>query len=177
MAGVSVVQKRCGAVLWLRGMSTERSPLCGEMHGELQRKTQIIIGLLWVVKPCVVLKYVVRQQILHSSLFTLHFFLYLCTRKIKNGALDEWLSLRSAKPSTAVRIRHAPQKSSVNWLRTFCFLYRGEMITLLRRGCRFRRSRRHRTISRGVSWPSPESRDQCRSTPSSAHRAAPPGRR
>ena len=24
------------------------------------------------------------------------------------GALDEWLSLRSAKPSTAVRIRHAP---------------------------------------------------------------------
>ena len=25
-----------------------------------------------------------------------------------NGALDEWLSLRSAKPSTAVRIRQAP---------------------------------------------------------------------
>ena len=24
------------------------------------------------------------------------------------GALDEWLSQRSAKPSTAVRIRHAP---------------------------------------------------------------------
>ena len=28
----------------------------------------------------------------------------------KNGALDEWLSLRSAKPSTAVRIRQAPLK-------------------------------------------------------------------
>ena len=28
----------------------------------------------------------------------------------KNGALDEWLSQRSAKPSTAVRIRQAPQK-------------------------------------------------------------------
>ena len=27
-----------------------------------------------------------------------------------NGALDEWLSLRSAKPSTAVRIRQAPLK-------------------------------------------------------------------
>ena len=27
----------------------------------------------------------------------------------QNGALDEWLSLRSAKPSTAVRIRQAPQ--------------------------------------------------------------------
>ena len=26
------------------------------------------------------------------------------------GALDEWLSQRSAKPSTAVRIRQAPQK-------------------------------------------------------------------
>ncbi len=30
--------------------------------------------------------------------------------QIRNGALDEWLSLRSAKPSTAVRIRQAPQK-------------------------------------------------------------------
>ena len=27
-----------------------------------------------------------------------------------NGALDEWLSQRSAKPSTAVRIRQAPPK-------------------------------------------------------------------
>ena len=27
-----------------------------------------------------------------------------------NGALDEWLSQRSAKPSTAVRIRQAPLK-------------------------------------------------------------------
>ncbi len=30
--------------------------------------------------------------------------------QIANGALDEWLSQRSAKPSTAVRIRHAPQR-------------------------------------------------------------------
>lgn len=29
---------------------------------------------------------------------------------IQQGALDEWLSLRSAKPSTAVRIRQAPLK-------------------------------------------------------------------
>ena len=28
----------------------------------------------------------------------------------EHGALDEWLSLRSAKPSTAVRIRQAPPK-------------------------------------------------------------------
>lgn len=28
--------------------------------------------------------------------------------KLRNGALDEWLSQRSAKPSTAVRIRQAP---------------------------------------------------------------------
>ena len=27
----------------------------------------------------------------------------------EKGALDEWLSQRSAKPSTAVRIRQAPQ--------------------------------------------------------------------
>ena len=33
---------------------------------------------------------------------------YLCNRKRGNGALDEWLSQRSAKPSTAVRIRQAP---------------------------------------------------------------------
>ena len=31
---------------------------------------------------------------------------------IRNGALDEWLSLRSAKPSTAVRIRQAPPEES-----------------------------------------------------------------
>ena len=30
-----------------------------------------------------------------------------------NGALDEWLSLRSAKPSTAVRIRHAPRSKEI----------------------------------------------------------------
>ena len=29
----------------------------------------------------------------------------------EQGALDEWLSLRSAKPSTAVRIRQVPQES------------------------------------------------------------------
>ena len=28
--------------------------------------------------------------------------------QLRNGALDEWLSQRSAKPSTAVRIRQAP---------------------------------------------------------------------
>ena len=28
------------------------------------------------------------------------------------GALDEWLSQRSAKPSTAVRIRQAPQRNA-----------------------------------------------------------------
>ena len=45
---------------------------------------------------------------------------YLCTRIqekvlsfLRNGALDEWLSQRSAKPSTAVRIRQAPQSSPV----------------------------------------------------------------
>ena len=41
------------------------------------------------------------------------------------GALDEWLSLRSAKPSTAVRIRHAPRKSSVH-AEDFLFFYRAE---------------------------------------------------
>ena len=30
----------------------------------------------------------------------------------EKGALDEWLSQRSAKPSTAVRIRQAPQKKT-----------------------------------------------------------------
>ena len=32
----------------------------------------------------------------------------------EKGALDEWLSQRSAKPSTAVRIRQAPQKNCWN---------------------------------------------------------------
>ena len=32
----------------------------------------------------------------------------------RNGALDEWLSLRSAKPSTAVRIRQAPPSKTTN---------------------------------------------------------------
>ena len=39
---------------------------------------------------------------------------YLCTRKPKDGSLDEWLSQRSAKPCTAVRIRQEPQKALVN---------------------------------------------------------------
>ena len=33
-------------------------------------------------------------------------------KALSYGALDEWLSQRSAKPSTAVRIRQAPQKKS-----------------------------------------------------------------
>ena len=37
------------------------------------------------------------------------------------GALDEWLSQRSAKPSTAVRIRQAPLNLSLN-LRFFLSL-------------------------------------------------------
>ena len=46
---------------------------------------------------------------------------YLCTRKQGNivGALDEWLSQRSAKPSTAVRIRQAPLKNPQQTLRIF----------------------------------------------------------
>ena len=35
----------------------------------------------------------------------------------KNGALDEWLSQRSAKPSTAVRIRQAPLEAGISKLR------------------------------------------------------------
>ena len=34
-------------------------------------------------------------------------------RKKQNGALDEWLSLWSAKPATAVRIRQAPPKRTL----------------------------------------------------------------
>ena len=37
------------------------------------------------------------------------FALPLQPQKQSNGALDEWLSQRSAKPRTAVRIRQAPQ--------------------------------------------------------------------
>ena len=51
---------------------------------------------------------------------------YLCTRKQGNivGALDEWLSQRSAKPSTAVRIRQAPQRKVLKpqkWVSGFFF--------------------------------------------------------
>lgn len=39
------------------------------------------------------------------------------TANKKNGSLDEWLSQRSAKPCTAVRIRQEPQEilSDVFW--------------------------------------------------------------
>ena len=49
---------------------------------------------------------------------------YLCTRKQGNivGALDEWLSQRSAKPSTAVRIRQAPHENRKFCKRTSGFL-------------------------------------------------------
>ena len=42
---------------------------------------------------------------------------YLCSRKaiaVALGTLDEWLSQRSAKPCTAVRIRQVPQMSRIN---------------------------------------------------------------
>ena len=38
-----------------------------------------------------------------------------------HGALDEWLSQRSAKPSTAVRIRQAPHKSNQQCWLLFCY--------------------------------------------------------
>ena len=39
------------------------------------------------------------------------------TRKKGNGTLDEWLSQRSAKPRTAVRIRQVPQPTAKALLR------------------------------------------------------------
>ncbi len=36
--------------------------------------------------------------------------MYICTPKRSNGLMGEWLSQRSAKPSTAVRIRFRPRK-------------------------------------------------------------------
>ncbi len=33
----------------------------------------------------------------------------------QNGSLDEWLSQRSAKPRTAVRIRQEPRRASQLW--------------------------------------------------------------
>ena len=52
---------------------------------------------------------------------------YLCTRKQGNivNHLDEWLSQRSAKPSTAVRIRQAPQRKVLKpqkWVSGFFFI-------------------------------------------------------
>lgn len=41
--------------------------------------------------------------------------------QLRNGALDEWLSQRSAKPSTAVRIRQAPHKSNQQCWLLFCY--------------------------------------------------------
>ena len=50
------------------------------------------------------------SQKIEEKFGDLEFYEYLCTRISRSGALDEWLSQRSAKPSTAVRIRQAPQK-------------------------------------------------------------------
>ena len=41
----------------------------------------------------------------------------------QNGSLDEWLSQRSAKPRTAVRIRQEPRRASHNWEALFFFVY------------------------------------------------------
>ena len=45
--------------------------------------------------------------------------------QLRNGALDEWLSQRSAKPSTAVRIRQAPptKEGTNDSLFPFFFVY------------------------------------------------------
>ena len=40
-----------------------------------------------------------------------------------NGALDEWLSHRSAKPSTAVRIRQAPHFGKISTTPADIFLF------------------------------------------------------
>ena len=44
----------------------------------------------------------------------------------KHGALDEWLSQRSAKPSTAVRSRHAPQEIRYREMADFLFFGLGD---------------------------------------------------
>ena len=49
-------------------------------------------------------------------------------RKNKNGALDEWLSLWSAKPATAVRIRQAPPKRTLYHFRYSVFLLLSDAI-------------------------------------------------
>ena len=45
---------------------------------------------------------------------------YLCTRN-QNGSMDEWLSQRSAKPCTAVRIRLGPQEDCIKGCNLFCY--------------------------------------------------------
>ena len=47
-----------------------------------------------------------------------------------NGALDEWLSHRSAKPSTAVRIRQAPHFGKISTTPADIFLFYSQQIFL-----------------------------------------------
>ena len=45
-----------------------------------------------------------------------------------NGALDEWLSHRSAKPSTAVRIRQAPHFGKISTTPADIFLFYSQKV-------------------------------------------------
>ena len=58
----------------------------------------------------------VRKGKKWHSLFVLHkkclTFVFAKGYALPTGTLDEWLSQRSAKPCTAVRIRQVPQRSS-----------------------------------------------------------------
>ena len=45
-----------------------------------------------------------------------------------NGALDEWLSHRSAKPSTAVRIRQAPHFRKISTTPADIFLFYSQQV-------------------------------------------------
>ena len=45
-----------------------------------------------------------------------------------NGALDEWLSHRSAKPSTAVRIRQAPHLRKISTTPADIFLFSSQQV-------------------------------------------------
>ena len=47
-----------------------------------------------------------------------------------NGALDEWLSHRSAKPSTAVRIRQAPHFGKISTTPADIFLFYSQKVFL-----------------------------------------------
>ena len=64
------------------------------------------------VQSAISVKKCQRAATIHYSLFVIHQKMITFASAFENarliGALDEWLSLRSAKPSTAVRIRHAP---------------------------------------------------------------------